>query len=169
LVRCDVAIAGGGPAALTAAILLARAGARVVVAAPPAARPPRPGETLPGAGLRLLRSLDLPLPREADGHRKLTGIASAWDGPLVETDHLRSPDGAAWLIDRPAFDSALATEAAAAGAASPARRPPTSSSMRAGARRPSPGASGAGFESIMTSSPCGRWPGEKRRRASIGR
>lgn len=126
--RFDVAIAGGGPAGLVAAILLARGGARVIVRrAPPAARPTRPGETLPGAGLRLLRSLDLPVPDAAGGHRRLTGIASAWHGPPVETDYLGTPDGPAWLIDRPAFDRMLAEAAAAAGARIVARaggRPP---------------------------------------------
>lgn len=112
----DVGIAGGGPAGLVAATLLARGGARVIVAAPPAKQPPRPGETLPGAGLRLLRHLDLPVPTEADGHRRLTGLAAAWDGPLVETDYLHLPDGPSWLIDRARFDAKLAEAAAAAGA-----------------------------------------------------
>jgi flavin-dependent dehydrogenase len=115
-VRFDVAIAGGGPAGLVAATLLARGGARVAVASPPPSRPPRPGETLPGAGLRLLRSLDLPVPETAGPHRRLTGIASAWDGEPVETDYLSSADGPAWLIDRAAFDAGLTQTAAVAGA-----------------------------------------------------
>lgn len=114
--RCDVAVAGAGPAGLVAAILLARAGARVTVFDAPAARAPRPGETLPGAGLRLLRSLDLPMPSAAGPHRRLTGMASAWEGRLVETDYLGSADGPAWLIDRTSFDRTLAQAAAAAGA-----------------------------------------------------
>ncbi len=113
--RFDVAIAGSGPAGLVAATLLARGGARVAVAAAPAARGSRPGETLPGAGVRLLESLGLPAPAAGGPHRRLTGIASAWDGEPVETDYLRSPDGPAWLLDRPAFDRALAEAASAAG------------------------------------------------------
>lgn len=111
-----MAVAGGGPAGLVAAILLARGGARVAVSSAPAGRFPRPGETLPGAGFRLLASLGLPAPAEGGPHRRLTGIATAWDGELVETDYLRSPDGPAWLLDRPAFDGALADAASAAGA-----------------------------------------------------
>ncbi|HEX8467689.1 MAG TPA: FAD-dependent monooxygenase [Allosphingosinicella sp.] len=113
--RFDVVVAGAGPAGLVAATLLARGGALVAVARAPPDRPPRPGETLPGAGLRLLRRLELPVPAEAGGHRRLTGIASAWDGELIETDYLGSPDGPAWLLDRAAFDGALAAAAAAAG------------------------------------------------------
>lgn len=113
--RLDVAILGGGPAGLVAACLLARGGARVGLWHGRAAAGQRPGETLPGAGLRLLRSLALPAPAGAP-HRCLTGIDTAWDGILSSTDHLRSPDGAAWLIDRPAFDASLAEAAAEAGA-----------------------------------------------------
>jgi flavin-dependent dehydrogenase len=111
----DVAIAGAGPAGLVAAILLARGGAGVAVLDARKGRAPRPGETLPGAGLRLLRSLGLPLPAAAGPHRRLTGMASAWEGRLVETDYLGSADGPAWLIDRTAFDGALAEAASAAG------------------------------------------------------
>lgn len=112
----DVGIVGGGPAGLVAATLLARGGARVAVMARRGSRPPRPGETLPGAGIRLLRALDLPMPGPGGPHRRLTGIASAWDGAPVETDHFNSPDGPAWLIERAAFDGSLAAAAAAAGA-----------------------------------------------------
>ncbi|HYH70382.1 MAG TPA: NAD(P)/FAD-dependent oxidoreductase [Methyloceanibacter sp.] len=112
----DVAIVGGGPAGLTVATLLARAGRTVVVAARPASSAPRPGETLAGAGLRLLRTLDLPVPAPGGPHRSLTGISSAWDGAPVETDYLGSPDGPAWLIERGAFDRALRDAAERAGA-----------------------------------------------------
>jgi len=115
-VRFDVTIAGAGPAGLVAAILVARAGARVALAAGPSVRKPRPGESLPGAGVRLLARLGLPVPAAGGPHRRLTGIASAWDGEWVETDYLRSPDGPAWLLDRPAFDGALAAAASEAGA-----------------------------------------------------
>jgi len=112
----DVAIVGGGPAGLTLATLLARAGKSVVVAARPASPAPRPGETLAGAGIRLLRTLDLPVPEPDGAHRSLTGISSAWDGAPVETDYLGSPDGPAWLIERGAFDRSLRDAAERAGA-----------------------------------------------------
>ena len=53
--------------------------------------------------------------RRPGPHRRLTGIASAWEGRLVETDYLGSADGPAWLVDRAAFDDGLAEAAAAAG------------------------------------------------------
>src|SRR4051794_40531403 len=113
----DVAIAGGGPAGLVAATLLARSGARVVLAARRDRRPPRPGETLPGAAIRLLRTVALPVPAPDGPHRLLTGIASAWDGPPAETDYFRSLDGPSWLIERAAFDRSLKEAAADAGVA----------------------------------------------------
>lgn len=112
----DVGIVGGGPAGLVAATLLARGGARVAVASRRDRHAPRPGETLPGAGIRLLRALALPVPEPDGPHRRLTGLASAWNGAPVETDYLGSPDGPAWLVDRAAFDRSLAAAAAAAGA-----------------------------------------------------
>lgn len=113
----DVAIAGDGPAGLVAATLLARAGARVAVLGRVRKAPRRPGETLPGAGQRLLRVLGLPVLEEGGPHRQLTGISSAWDsGRMVETDHFASPDGPAWLIDRDAFDRRLEAAAVEAGA-----------------------------------------------------
>ena len=113
----DVAIAGDGPAGLAAGTLLARAGARVALLGRARKARRRPGETLPGAGQRLLRVLGLPVLEEGGAHRPLTGISSAWDpARLVETDHFASPDGPAWLVDRDAFDRSLAEAAADAGA-----------------------------------------------------
>ncbi|MGR9391165.1 NAD(P)/FAD-dependent oxidoreductase [Rhizobium leguminosarum] len=113
----DVAIFGAGPAALCAAILLMRNGSRVICIEAASLRIERPGETLPGAALRLLRSLSLPFDERDTAHRRLTGISVAWSSrQLSERDYLGEPDGPSWLIDRSRFDWLLRREANRLGA-----------------------------------------------------
>ena len=65
----DAIVAGGGPAGAVAARVMARGGMRVLLLDRLAARRLKVGEALPGAALRLMHALDLPLLSEARGHR----------------------------------------------------------------------------------------------------
>ncbi|OCI99141.1 hypothetical protein A6U85_31845 [Agrobacterium sp. 13-626] len=112
----DVAIFGAGPSALCAAILLVRDGGRVICIEGRSPRVERPGETLPGAAVNLLRRLALPFDEYEPAHRRLTGISTAWsDRQLSERDHICDPNGPSWLVDRSRFDGLLRHEAERAG------------------------------------------------------
>src|ERR1044071_1155793 len=58
-VHCDVLIGGAGPAGAIAGRQLALAGLSVVMADRLTPRPPKIGETLPGAAIRLLKAIGL--------------------------------------------------------------------------------------------------------------
>ena len=117
-----VAVIGAGPAGAVAATKLARAGRRVAVLGP-VAPSPRIAESLPAAGVRLLRRLDLPVPDVGAGaatdgrpHRPILGSISAWGGPPIQEDSFTSPEGPGWRLDRLAFDHAVLGVAQVAGA-----------------------------------------------------
>ncbi|MFZ0421693.1 MAG: tryptophan 7-halogenase [Xanthobacteraceae bacterium] len=112
----DVIVAGAGPAGSVAAAKLARAGRRVLLADRPSAAW-KFGEALPGAAVRLLRTLDLPAPGPVGPHTSIAGTLSAWGSPqFTATDALRDPYGAAWRLDRHRFDAELRAAACVAGA-----------------------------------------------------
>jgi flavin-dependent dehydrogenase len=113
----DVVIAGAGPAGAVAAHVLARAGKRVLLADVPSEGAFKIGEALPGAALRLLRDLGLPVPTAGGPHTPIGGNLFSWGGEHLEaTDFLNDLDGQGWRLDRPRFDADLRHSALASGA-----------------------------------------------------
>ena len=115
----DAIVAGAGPAGAVAALMLARRGRRVLLAdrIDPSAH--KIGEALPGAAVRLLRSLDLPAPAAGGPHTPIGGNLAAWNSAaLVATDFIRDPYGPGWRLDRARFDADLRAAAAGAGVTS---------------------------------------------------
>src|SRR3984885_15876561 len=104
----DVIVAGAGPAGSAAAYMLARAGCLTLLADRLAHQGSKIGETLPGAGVRLLRSLGLPAPEIGGPHRSVSAILSSWNSPdLLARYSMRDPYGTAWRLDRDTFDADL--------------------------------------------------------------
>lgn len=113
----DVVVVGAGPAGAVAASLLARGGLAVLLLDPRVDRvgPPKPGDALPGAALRLLRACELPL--QSDAHRQIGGNISAWGSPeAVYRDFLAAPEGPGLRLDRRVFEADLLAAARHAGA-----------------------------------------------------
>jgi flavin-dependent dehydrogenase len=74
------------------------------------------GEALPGAALRILRSLDLPVPTSEGPHRQIGGNLSSWNSEeLIPTDFIHDPDGPGWRLDRLGFDATLRESALRSG------------------------------------------------------
>lgn len=114
--RADVAVVGGGPAGLAAALRHAAEGAAVVLLERGPADRPRFGETLGAEVAGRLVDLGLdPTPFFA-GAPRFVGVHSAWGGPeLVASSTLLHPLGEGWHVDRPRFDAALLDAARARG------------------------------------------------------
>ncbi|MGH6921027.1 MAG: NAD(P)/FAD-dependent oxidoreductase, partial [Geminicoccaceae bacterium] len=113
----DVVVAGAGPAGAVAAYVLARSGRRVLLADPVDPKVPKFGEALPGAAVRLLRSIGLPAPDSAGPHVPIGGNLSSWNADqLIASDFFREPDGPGWRLDRACFDAQLRAAAVHAGA-----------------------------------------------------
>ncbi|HUK14969.1 MAG TPA: tryptophan 7-halogenase [Bryobacteraceae bacterium] len=115
----DVAVLGGGPGGLAAALALRRySGLSVLVVEKSRYDLPRVGETL-APGIRgLLEYLGVWEAFLADGHLPAFGTAAAWGGCDVATrDFIMTPFGTGWHLDRRRFDHTLARQAEAAGAA----------------------------------------------------
>lgn len=116
MIRCDAMIAGAGPAGSIAALGLARAGFRVAIADGAAGIGPKVGESLPGAGLRLLRKLRIDDSDFGQIHRSISGNLSCWGfGFLEANDFFRDPDGPNWRLTRRRFDASLLAAAFSAG------------------------------------------------------
>lgn len=115
--RCDLLIAGAGPAGAAAAIAAAVRGLRVVLLHDPRATA-WPGESLPPGMAGLVDAAFGPGLLDEDRHLVAYGTRAAWgSGDLVETDFLANPLGGGWLLDRARFDADARARAAAAGAA----------------------------------------------------
>jgi flavin-dependent dehydrogenase len=113
----DAIIAGAGPAGAVVAHELARRGHRVLLTDDVDPAAPKIGEALPGAAVRLLRSIGLPAPSPDGPHLPVMGNLSSWDcDQLVASDFIRDPDGPGWRLDRASFDAELRAAAVRAGA-----------------------------------------------------
>jgi flavin-dependent dehydrogenase len=113
----DAVIAGSGPAGSVAAHVLACNGRQVLLVDVVAHHTIKVGEALPGAALRLLRALSLPVPDGQEPHTPIGGNLSSWGSEdLVATDFFHDPDGPGWRLDRLLFDAALREAATSSGA-----------------------------------------------------
>jgi hypothetical protein len=113
----DAIVAGAGPAGAVAAYELARSGRRVLLADAVDPTSSKIGEALPGAAVRLLRSIELPVPGGGGPHTPIGGNLSSWNSDqLVANDFIRDPDGPGWRLDRARFDADLRAAALRAGA-----------------------------------------------------
>jgi flavin-dependent dehydrogenase len=80
------------------------------------------GESLPGAGLRFLRSVEislenLPIAHQPLFHQPIPGNISVWGAATpIYQDFLRDPDGPGLRLDRGCFEATLRSAAIAAGA-----------------------------------------------------
>jgi flavin-dependent dehydrogenase len=113
-----VAVIGAGPAGAVAAHRLASAGRSVLLLDPHMAgtAPPKPGDALPGAALRILSACGLPSPAQSGAHRPILGNVSAWGAATpVYRDFLSEPDGPGWRLNRSAFEADLIAAARSAG------------------------------------------------------
>lgn len=117
LLKCDVAVIGGGPAGCSAAITLARRGCRVRLIEGTKRQGPKAGEGLPPVAKTLLQKFGVMAEFESAGHIASYGIRSAWgSNHLRDTDFIGNPHGCGWQIDRPAFEAMLRNTAAKSGA-----------------------------------------------------
>jgi flavin-dependent dehydrogenase len=113
----DAIVAGAGPAGAVAAYELARSGRRVLLADTVDPTSPKIGEALPGAAVRLLRAIELPVPGAGGPHTPIGGNLASWNSDqLVANDFIGDPDGPGWRLDRVRFDADLRAAALRAGA-----------------------------------------------------
>jgi flavin-dependent dehydrogenase len=116
-IDCDVAIAGGGPAGLAAALTLLRyTRRRVVVVESSEYDGFRIGETASPGLQPLLGYLGAWEGFLADRHRPALGTSAAWGSPALSSrDFLFTGRGTGWHLDRCRFDGTLARQVRAAG------------------------------------------------------
>lgn len=113
----DAIVGGAGPAGAVATYMLARNRRRVLLCDAIGPEGHKVGEALPGAALRLLRAMDLPLPCPEGPHMRIGGNLFAWSSDeLWATDFIHDPDGPGWRLDRLRFDEDLRAAAVSAGA-----------------------------------------------------
>jgi len=115
--QVEVAVVGGGPAGLAAALRLAGRGISVAVCERAAAPRPRAGETVPPQIRLVLEELGAWERFQAAGHLPGWGTSSCWGGEGVGySDFLFRPGGPGWHLDRARFEADLEAEAVARGA-----------------------------------------------------
>ena len=114
--HCDVVVLGGGPAGAATALTLARGGRSVVVVEKSRYEVSTAGEILPPRARPWLERLGVWRQFLADGHRPSPAVLSAWgDAELRATQHVFSPYGSGWHLDRRRFDAMLGEAARQAG------------------------------------------------------
>ncbi len=112
----DVAILGGGPAGLAAAIALARRGRAVTLFDRARASGPRVGETLGPDVRHLLASIGVEEGFDSIPNIPFVGTRSAWGGSdPFERSSILNPLGLGLHVDRAALDSWLVSRATHAG------------------------------------------------------
>lgn len=114
-----VIISGSGPAGCAAAIRLRQQGRKVALVDQVNDQKLKVGESLPGAAIRLLRSLGLQSLEEllpTSAFENCVANKSAWGTEQWSyTDALRNPEGGGWHIMRHTFEAALRQKAIDAG------------------------------------------------------
>ena len=114
----EVAVVGGGIAGAAAALRLAQSGLRPLWIAAPRGDAFKPGEHLSAAALPLLKTLGSDAMLRAEVHRHAHSTYSAWGSDLlVERNAIVQLEGPPTVLDRGAFEDALAVQAATAGVA----------------------------------------------------
>lgn len=101
---------------MAAALTAAQAGVPVLLAGPPPAPADRPGETLSASACAVLDELGLAGLLTPDLCRPNLVTHAAWGLPVLAQRHAAMhPEGGGVVLDRPAFEAALAREVAARG------------------------------------------------------
>lgn len=114
----DVAVVGGGPAGLAAALILRRAGARVSVFERSAYDRWRPGESLASEVLEPLEELGIAQHFQRLRLTPRLAVASAWgSASLVERPAILDVQGPGWHVDRVELDRMLADAVEGTGVA----------------------------------------------------
>jgi flavin-dependent dehydrogenase len=116
----DVVIVGAGPAGCAAGLSLRSHAPSLDVALVEASdsQAPRVGETLPPPARGMLVHLGIWEAFQSQKHREVHGTSAAWgEAEPRDNDFLFAARGNGWHLDRAAFDSMLAAEAARRGIA----------------------------------------------------
>ncbi|WP_299047707.1 glycine oxidase maturase GoxB [uncultured Tateyamaria sp.] len=113
----DVAVLGGGVAGATAALRLAQHGLRPAWITGRAQPGFKPGEHLSAAALPLLKTLGSDAILRSQVHRHAHSTYSAWGSDaLIERNAIVQLEGPPIVLDRIAFEAAIAEQAVIAGA-----------------------------------------------------
>lgn len=113
----QVAVLGGGIAGATAALRLAQNGLHPIWISPLRADTFKPGEHLSSAAIPLLKTLGSDAMLRSEVHRHAHSTYSAWGSDvLIERNAIVQLEGPPIVLDRGAFEDALAAQAVTAGA-----------------------------------------------------
>ena len=112
----EVVVVGGGVAGAAAAVRLAQHGARLLWITGRAQDGFKPGEHLSAAALPMLKTLNSDAILRSEVHRHAHSTYSAWGSDaLIERNAIVQLEGPPTVLDRTAFEQALAQQAETAG------------------------------------------------------